>query len=149
MGAVGGSGTGRSGLHYDKASESAKLNLCMDRWQKSSRCCSSACGDLCGIVIMNRKDSGHCRNVLFERCARHGGDGHENLIKEYTSNGRLDCELIYGYSVQGGQIHLNSGTFNGTQMPDVMKRVLPKVFEDTRGGLKGPLYCWRFYKVSA
>jgi len=127
-------GEGSSGLVYDGEKEAGILRQCMDTWQKSSRCCDSSCGDRCGLVIMNLKSSGHCRNVLFERCAKHGGDGHENLIREYNGDQPINCALIYGYSIQNEKIRLNSGTFNGTQMPDEMKRMLPEVFNATRAG---------------
>merc|ERR1711920_124607 len=111
-----------------------KLNDCMDTWRQSDRCCPPSCGDRCGIVIMNKKNSGHCRNVLFERCRQHGGDGHANLIKTFFS-GSVDAHLIYGYSIQGGQFRPNSWTFNTNQMPDVLKEdVLPEVFKLTRDG---------------
>merc|ERR1719210_2875423 len=113
--------TASSGLEFNKEEEAETLKECMDTWQKSSRCCPSSCGDLCGMVILNRKDSGHCRNVLFEKCSEHGGNGHENLVEEYTGGKPLTCSLIYGYSVQGGHLRLNSGTFNGDTMPEKMK----------------------------
>lgn len=131
-----------SGLRYDKEWEAEKLKECMDTWQKSSRCCPSSCsGGRCGLVVLNRKNSGHCRNVLFERCDQCGGNGHENLIKTFTNGGLLNCELIYGYSIKrgkldlkGGRLDLKSGTLNGNDMPDVMKDILPKVFDATREG---------------
>ena len=66
-----------------------------------------------------------------------GGDGHENLIKEYlkpTGASTLNCALIYGYSIQNGKLRMNSGTFNGNDMPDEIKAVFPEVFEKTRNG---------------
>merc|ERR1711879_1137247 len=74
---------GKSGLLYDKVTEKKILGECMDKWQQSSRCDPSSSGDRCGIVLLNYKHTGHCRNVLFEKCAQNGGDGHENLIKRW------------------------------------------------------------------
>lgn len=82
---------------------------------------------------MNRKNSGHCRNVLFERCASHGGKGHENAIQTYHQ-GKLDCALLYGYSIKDNKLHMNSGTFNGHDMPDQMKSMFKQVFMKTRQG---------------
>jgi len=130
------SGTTPWGLKFNKGSEAKALKECMDTWQKSSRCCPSSCGDVCGIVILNHKDSGHCRNVLFEKCSKHGGDGHDNLIQEYTGGEQMFCKLIYGYSVQGGRLRLNSGTFNGNTMPDEMRTAMPSIFASTRRGKK-------------
>ena len=65
----------------------------------------------------------------------YGGDGHENLIKEYlkpTGASTLNCALIYGYCVQNGELRMNSGTFNGNDMPEEFKEVFPEIFEKTR-----------------
>ena len=48
----------------------------------------------------------------------------------------LNCALIYGYSIQNDQLRINSGTFNGNDMPDEMKKVFPEVFKKTRDGQK-------------
>merc|ERR1712083_545763 len=109
------------------------LNDCMDTWQQSSRCCPPSCGNRCGIVFMNKKNSGHCRNVLFEKCSQHGGNGHENLITAFAQ-GSVDAHLIYGYSIKSGALHLNSGTFNSGEMFDVMKDAFKEVFKATREG---------------
>merc|ERR1712062_33635 len=109
--------------------EMETLKQCMDTWQQSSRCCKAGCKpDRCGLVVMNLKNSGHCRNALFEMCEDHGGDGHENLIKTWTAGQPSNCALIYGYSIKNGELRLNSGTLNGNAMPQAMKDVLPKVF---------------------
>merc|ERR1711920_191896 len=121
------------GFIYDKRHEALKLNDCLDTWQQSARCCGPSCGDRCGIVLMNSKTSGHCRNVLFEKCRQHGGSGHAALINEFSQDS-VNAHLIYGYSIQGGELRLNSMTFNMDQMPDVMKDVLPKVSKATRDG---------------
>ena len=98
----------------------------MDKWQQSSRCCPELCGPRCGLVILYSKNSGHGRNVLFERCAQHGGDGHEHLIKTFSSE-PLTCKLIYGYSIkEDGKLSLNSGTFNGYAMPRGVQATIPQ-----------------------
>ena len=66
-----------------------------------------------------------------------GGDGHQNLIKEYlkpTVASTLNCALIYGYCIQNGKLRMNSGTSNGNDMSDEIKAVFPEVFEKTRNG---------------
>merc|ERR1712113_318384 len=109
----GGRGEASNGLVFDASQETQLLWQCMDTWQQSSRCCPPGCGDRCGLVVMNQQGSGHCRNVLFERCSKHGGYGHDQLIQCYTSGGNIDCLLLCGYSIRNGQLRLNSGTFNG------------------------------------
>merc|ERR1712157_453252 len=128
-----------SGLLYDKVTEKKILGECMDKWQQSSRCDTSSSGDRCGIVLLNYKNTGHCRNVLFERCRVHGGDGHENLILEFlkeSGSKTLNCALIYGYSIQNNDLRMNSGTFNGNDMPEEMKIAFPEIFTKTRNGEK-------------
>ena len=72
---------GASGLLFNKAAEKKRLEDCMDLWSRSSR--SDSTGDRCGIVLLNFRNSGHGFNILFEKREENGGDGHENLIKEY------------------------------------------------------------------
>ena len=38
--------------------------------------------------------------------------------------------------MQNDQLRINSGTFNGNDMPDEMKKVFPEVFKKTRDGQK-------------
>ena len=128
---------GEIGLLYNKDEERKILGECMELWQQSSRCDPSNSGNRCGIVLLNYKNAGHCCNVLFEKCAKNGGNGHENLIKTWmkgTGESKLNCALIYGYSIQGGKLRMNSGTFNGNNMPDRMEKVFPEVFRKTRDG---------------
>ena len=126
---------GASGLLFNEAAEKKRLEDCMDLWSRSSR--SDSTGDRCGIVLLNYKNAGYCCNVLFEKCAKNGGNGHENLIKIWmkgTGESKLNCALIYGYSIQGGKLRMNSCTFNGNDMPDRMEKVFPEVFRKIRDG---------------
>ena len=99
------------------------------------------------IAVMNFANAGHCRNLLFEKRKENGGDGHENLIKEYvkpTGQSILNCALIYGYRIKNGEMTLNSCTFNGHDVPYAIRDVFPTVFEKTRSGekIREPL-TWR------
>ena len=107
----------------------------MDLWSRSSR--GDSTGDRCGIVLLNFRNSGHDFNILFEKHEENGGDGHENLIKQYLKKSgasTLNCALIYGYSIENGELRTNSCTFNGNDMPDRMEKVFPEVFRKTRDG---------------
>merc|ERR1712187_220280 len=55
-------------------------------------------------------------------------------IKTYTNHNRLTCALIYGYSIRNDELRLNSGTFNGHEMPEQLERQLPYIFEKTLSG---------------
>ena len=76
---------------------------------------SDSTGDRSEIVLLNFRNSGHGFNILFEKREENGGDGHENLIKEYLKKSgasTLNCALIYCYSIKNGEVRMNSGTFN-------------------------------------
>lgn len=120
-----------SGLVFDKALETQLIKNAMDTWGMSSRCCTHS-GDKCGMVIINAKGSGHCKNILFEKCRQHGGNGHENLVMDYLpKGGKIEKGvLLYGYSIQNGQFRFNSGTFHGTSAPDGLGNVIKIVHAD-------------------
>jgi len=130
---VGDGGTSASGhLTFNKAVETQMLKNAMDEWGMSSRCCSCPphCEPgLCGIAVINQKGSGHCKNILFERCKRHGGNGHQNTLVEYTKSGRVPAgTLLYGYSVNAeGEFRPNSGTFNGYSAPSGLLDLIGEV----------------------
>lgn len=132
---VGPKGKGKSGLRYNISRETRILQDCLTTWVRSKHCCPHSCGDLCGIVLLHKWDSGRTSNLLFERCAEHGGDGHDETWETYKKESKQaapPCALIYGYSLQDDGPHLNSGTFNGDEMPDELYEHFPSIIWKTR-----------------